>query len=58
MTNLISENYSRVIGENGEVDKEASLTMAIQISANKVVEGKHTFTRTPEFTKAYDNILM
>ena len=56
ITNLISENYTRITGPDWEVDKEASVILATQISANKIVEGKHTFTRTVEFNEAYERI--
>jgi len=56
-TNLISENYTRVFVEGSEdVDTKASLILASQISANKIIEGKHTFTRTVEFNDAYNRI--
>jgi len=56
ITNLISENYTRLTLPNWETDKEASLILAVQISANKVVEGKFTFTRTQAFEEAFDRI--
>jgi hypothetical protein len=55
-TNLISENYIRILWPEWEPDTKASLILASQISANKIIENKHTFTRSKEFDEAYDRI--
>ncbi len=55
-TNLISENYTRILWAEWEVDTKASLILASQISANKIIEGKYTFTRTQEFDDAHERI--
>jgi hypothetical protein len=56
ITNLISENYTRITGSDWEIDTQASIILATQVSANKIIEGKHTFTRSKEFNQAYDRI--
>lgn len=56
ITQLISENYVRFADAEWNVDAEQSLRTAIHISANKIIEGKHTFKRTEEFEKAYERI--
>lgn len=54
--NLISENYTRILWPEWETNTKASLILASQISANKIIENKHTFTRSIEFNQAYDRI--
>lgn len=55
-TNLISENYTRILWAEWEVDTKTSLILASQISANKIIEWKHTFTRTEQFDRSYERI--
>jgi len=54
--NLVSENYIQILDTDGNVDKEASFILASQTACNKIVEGKHTFTKTLEFEQAYERI--
>ena len=56
VTNLLSENYVQILGPDGEPDTRASVILATQVSANKTIEWKHTFTRSKEFNQAYVRI--